>query len=329
MTTKTTETTEAQTNPEEKNVTPPAPGALARREERRNFLAKVVPPEHMESLARVHDQFFGALAAPDLSVPERTLLTAVATTQLREALKPMVRPVLMPLMNTPIGFDTDKNPAKGWSGQSYDEATVLECTTQAWLHGLPPTGNAFNIIAGGMYPRKEGYEGLLSTVCRFSATATVPAISDNLYQQGGYLNVPVLVQYRLHSEPEDAPARKFHQTYSVRLNKRNAVGVESCEGKAKRKAYRDLWHALSGVLLADADDPDGTASVHQVGAHFGSPDTPSAADLAAGAGKTERVQPEEPELTEEEQAFEAAQEEASADPSRAEESGGGLFGGRR
>jgi hypothetical protein len=160
---------------------------------------------------------------------------------------------------------------------------VLECFIEALLNGLPATGNAWNIIGGRMYPRKEGFEGLLASVCRYTAKVSVPEIGQALYEQGGYLKIPVEIQYKLHTDPEDAKEQRFHATYSVRLTRKNAVGVENVEGKARRKAYRDLWRVITGTLLADADDPDEAGTVHQVGAHFGP--QASADDILGTAGQ--------------------------------------------
>jgi hypothetical protein len=272
-------------------------GGAVSREQRQAFLAKIVPVETMTALQTAHDQFFGALSGMELTVPERTVLASAALVQLKEALRgPILDQIIMPLMNSAIGFDTDRNPQKGWSGQPYDKETVLNCAAEAWLSGLPMVGNRWNIIANGMYPRKEGFEGLLAEVCRFTAVADVPPITKQLYEEGGYLKVPVTVKYLLHTEPESAEPQKFVGIYSVRLNRKNAVAVEACEGKAKRKAFRDLWRVISGVLLPDADDPDAEGgSVHQVGSHFGETSgagasaAPSAESIKKGAGKAAPV----------------------------------------
>lgn len=259
-------------------------GSLARRAERRAYLERVVPGPVIAQLEEAHQTFFGALTGTDMTPTEKTLLTSSAVVSLRKMLGgEILKNVIMPLMNSPVGFDTDKNPMKGWNGPSYSPQEVLECAAEAWLHGLPMTGNAWNIIGSRMYPRKEGFELLLSSVCRFSAKVSVPEIGKQLYEQGGYLRVPVEVQYKFHGEPDEAPNRRFHGTYSVRLNRKNAVGVENVEGKAKRKAYRDLWLAVTGTLLPDADDPDEAGTVHQVGAHFGP--APTADEILHTAGK--------------------------------------------
>lgn len=256
---------------------------LSTRERRMEWLAQFIPADQVQALGSAYEQYFGVLSDPNMSAPERAMVTAVSLVKIKQALGgKILQNVIMPLMNSPIGFDTDKNPAKGYNGQLYPPAVVLDCAAEAFLRGLPLTGNAWNIIAGNCYARKEGFEILLGTVCKFTARAEVPEIGQDLYNNGGYVTVPVSVQYKLLGAPEEEDNQRFHGMYSCRLNKRNAVAVENLEGKAKRKAYRDLWAHLTGSLLADADEL-GEASVHQVGAHFG--DQASADVVASGIGK--------------------------------------------
>ena len=269
----------------------PKMGVGLSRERRQELMEKIIDPKVTQELEAAYETFFGALASPDLSPVERMALTAYGVTSLGKALDgEVLETIIMPLMNTPAGFVTDKDPSKHESWMNKPPATpypkdiVLKCSVQAILHGLPLTGGCFSIIAGGMYPRKEGYEYLVGSVAKYSATMNVPPIGKDLFEQGGYLKVPVVIKYRLHTEPEEiagedgrmkANYQTFTASYSVRLNRKNAVGVEACEGKAKRKALRDLWAAITGTLLGDADDTDQKGEVHQVGAHFGAPETGS------------------------------------------------------
>lgn len=253
--------------------------ALTRREERQAFLEKFVPAETMMQLEEAHNQFFGALAHKDLSVPERTVLSSIAIVQLKQALSgPILQQVIKPLANTSIGFDTDRNPTKGWNGPAYPDETILSCAAEAWLHGLPVIGNRWNIIAGQMYARQEGFELLCSNLCRFTAKVKVPEIGADLYKQGGYVDCPVTILFRRHGDPdiddngEEIPPEKFSGIYSCRLTRKNSVAVDYLTGKARRKGLKGLYQHLTGLSLSDTDSEEAEARVHQVGSHFGNGD---------------------------------------------------------
>lgn len=221
-------------------------------------MAAVVPTTKMQALEVAYQLFGGCLADPTMSHAQRAVLTAAAATALRQALEgPVLEAAVMPLQNHPAGFDTDRNPNKGWNGEIYSKEIVLGCAVQAILTGLPLTGNVWNIIGGSFYVRKEGFEQLVASRCRYSILARVPIdAATKLYETGGYVSTPVTVLYQLFGDAEGSEPRKFTATYNLRLTRKNAVAPDYLEGKAKRKALRDLWGILSGQLLAEAGDEE-------------------------------------------------------------------------
>jgi hypothetical protein len=213
-----------------------------------------IPQEKVDALELAYNTYLGALNNPALSTVQRMMLTAQGTLALREALKgPVYQNILKPLMNTDGGFDTDRNPAKNYSGAPYDEDTVVTVVAQMCLLGLPPTGNLFNIISGRAYPRKEGYEKLVNERCR-----ATPKVRVGDYQAlggaAGYVPCTVTIKYQLNDAPEGSEARTFTGVYDCRLTANNKVPVDYLAGKALRKAYRALYAILTGQYLPEADE---------------------------------------------------------------------------
>lgn len=64
--------------------------------------------------------------------------------------------MLMTLQGKSLGFRTDMDQKGGYPVQ-----TVIGCAVEAYLKGLPPVGNCWNIIASRTYVTKEGFEFLL------------------------------------------------------------------------------------------------------------------------------------------------------------------------
>lgn len=254
--------------------------------ERQEFLARFVQPDAMQALKVAHRQFFGALADPGLSVPERTILTAGGVLAVQEALGgEILDKVLMPLMNHPSGFGTDRDPAKGYSGAPYSSDVVLRCASQMWLQGLPPTGGCWDIIANRAYVRKDGFGLLVGNVARTTFKAKIPAIPGPMFASGGYVTVPVTIKYKLHTAAEDAEPETFNGVYECRLNAKNRVPVEFLTGKAKRKSFRDLYNLLTGQSLGESpeDAGAGEAEIHHVSE--APPAERSASQVRNGAGK--------------------------------------------
>lgn len=105
----------------------------------------------MRDLDLMLQGFREELADQEVGQLEKTLLQARAIAALEEAITPAMMVDMMKLMNSPLGFKTDKKPP----GELYHESTVKRCLIVAMLYGAKVTGNEFNIIASNCYLTKE------------------------------------------------------------------------------------------------------------------------------------------------------------------------------
>lgn len=266
---------------------------------RAEFLEAAVPGKEFARLKEAHDIFFGCMNDSTLDTTTRTVLTARAVVELSAAMGGKILDrVIMPLMNTPTGFDTDKNPMKAKQGKTvvpYGKEIVLGCAVQAWVVGLPLVGNLWNIIGQRMYARKEGFQYLLATECKWSVAVALPPIPASVFDQGGYANCVVKIQYRLTGDAADDDARRFQGEYRVKINRYGSV--EQTEGKATRKGLRDLWAGVSGQLLQDGEvGEESVPSMFQVGAAHSTVESRAAgivADSNPSTEETEKMSPEQ------------------------------------
>lgn len=152
--------------------------------------------------------------------------------------------IFMPLMNTKLGFLTDRNGKGREPRPLYSIAEVRECIINAVSVGLMPTGNQFNIIAGNMYPTKEGYTALLKK-----------------------LGVKYLPTIGVVRNPQDKDKAEFDVTMSyewkdkkgnlklVCVCKKDAYSSDDAlRGKAERKAKKALYEFITGIDIGDADE---------------------------------------------------------------------------
>jgi hypothetical protein len=167
--------------------------------------------------------------------------------KLREALTDEVmNKVFMPLMNTKIGFLTDKTGRSKKTGQPeplYDIETVRLSIIDAVSIGLLPTGNQFNIIASRMYPTKEGYTYLLRRL-------GVKYMLDVSYDKGTNQNcaeIPVKISYEHNGDKNS-----FSITATVK--KDGYSSHDQLRGKAERRGKRALYEYITGCDFGDADE---------------------------------------------------------------------------
>lgn len=154
--------------------------------------------------------------------------------------------VFMPLMNTKIGFLTDRNGRPNSRGQVkpfYSREIVRDCVIDAVSIGLLPTGNQFNIIAERMYPTKEGYTALL----RKLGVKYFIEVSYDKSQTTGFAEIPCKITYQYDGE-------KNGFTIVATVKKDDYSSPDQLRGKAERRAKKALYEYITGCDFGDADE---------------------------------------------------------------------------
>lgn len=170
---------------------------------------------------------------------------------LREALTDEVMTkVFMPLMNTKVGFLTDRNGRPRSNGRAalplYGIPVVRDCIIDAVSIGLLPTGNQFNIIAERMYPTKEGYTALL----RKLGVKYFIDVSYDKSQTQGFAEIPCKINYEHNGEKNS-----FGIVATVK--KDDYSSPDQLRGKAERRAKKALYEYITGCDFGDADEQSG------------------------------------------------------------------------
>lgn len=177
---------------------------------------------------------------------------------LREAMTDEVMDkVFMPLMNTKIGFLTDRNGRARSGGRAplplYTRDIVRDCIIDAVTIGLLPTGNQFNIIAERMYPTKEGYTSLLRKL-------GVKYFIDTSYDKGqtqNFAEIPCKINYEYNGE-------KNGFGIIATVKKDDYSSHDQLRGKAERKAKKALYEYITGSDFGDADEQSSVPIVDAV-----------------------------------------------------------------
>lgn len=186
---------------------------------------------------------------------ESAFKAAVVVNTLRNMLtEDVVERFFMPLMGTRVGFLTDRDkPKKGRDGslipqEPYLWTTVRDCLIDAACLGLAPVKNQINIIAGNMYPTKEGFTTLLK---RIGAKYFIYTSEDKNPPQAQTALIECRVNYEYKGEKKEF-------IYKATPKKDGFSSLDQLKGKAERKAKKALYEYLTGTDLADADEDSGT-----------------------------------------------------------------------
>lgn len=207
----------------------------------------VYDEKKVQALDAVADEYAAALAGEPGKF-KAAFITANAVAQLREMISPDMLRGIMSLMNTRLGFLTDKNPNRpGKEGSPiYPENVVRDVVVEMALRGVPFVGNCFNIIAGNGYVTKEGLTFLLKNprlaITDLRIDFGVPRSAAN---NGGAL-VPFQAAWKVKGVSQDMSGE-----IPVRVN--DGMGADAILGKADRKVKARIYARVSGTELTDGD----------------------------------------------------------------------------
>lgn len=204
--------------------------------------------------------------------------------RLRELITPELMKEIMPLMNTSLGFQTDRDPTKeDWKTKKpyvpYSEAVVKECFIEATLRGLAPVGNEWNILAGRVYATKNGLGRKLKELAGFTDFKPSFQVPKAAGENGAI--VQVSATWKMNGVPD-----KLERAFPIKVN--NGMGADAIVGKAERKLRAAVYEQITGSHLSDGDtsDEDAIPTTATKGEDLGIKEK-----MAAAKGKSETLTP--------------------------------------
>jgi hypothetical protein len=176
----------------------------------------------------------------------------VLVKSLREILTDeIMNEIFMPLMNTKIGFVTDRSgkpDSKGVVKPFYTIDIVRDCIIDAAAYGLIPTFNQFNIIADRMYPTKEGFTALLK---KLKVKYVLSFGADTSANEAKFAEISVKINFEYNGE-----SKPFSMTAVV--PKTSYSSYDQLKGKAERRAKKTLYEYITGLDLGENDEVETT-----------------------------------------------------------------------
>jgi len=191
------------------------------------------------------------LSVRDATHIEKAFTTAKSVQRLVQMLdEEIMKEYIMPMMNSKLGFKTDKDPNKNRKCNNlYSIPVVRDCVVDALLSGVNIVGNEFNIISDQMYITREGFAGKLKREYPNIWFDIISGIPKMVGEKGAIVEVEI--QYREISEVE---IKSLKRVIPVKMN--SFMGTDGALGKAFRKAECALYNHLSGQVFSvgDADE---------------------------------------------------------------------------
>lgn len=222
--------------------------ALQRRREAVLEAAKRI--DETASAAMVHFSQAGSMAAE--------LQVAQAMGDLRAMLTPEIMQPIMQLMDTDLGFRTDRDPKqKNKEGQyntPYHVDTIRDVVIEAKLRGFHIVGNEINVIAGRMYGAKNGFRRKLTDgktfpgLSGFRDSYEVPRM---IADKGAIIKCSA--EWTLNGKKDSVELE-----LGIRVN--GGMGTDAILGKAERKLCKRVHDIISGVNTPEGEIGDSDLS---------------------------------------------------------------------
>lgn len=172
---------------------------------------------------------------------EQSLTLAAAMRKLDGLITAEMMNDVMMLMNSPLGFMTDRVPPRD---TPYEVAIVKQCFIEATLRGARTVGNEWNVISGKAYLTRAYFERALKELPelrKLMITPGVPVMRDG----GAIVKMKATWVYQGHlgSMERDIP---------VKINA--GMGCDAILGKADRKFRAAIMRQLTGTDWGEDQD---------------------------------------------------------------------------
>ena len=203
----------------------------------------------------------GVEAISNLPTFIRAVKMASGISALRAALTDQfVVSTLMPLQGSKLGFLTDKDKDGG-----YGMAVVRDVAIEAMLRGFSIVGNEFNIIAGGFYGAKAGWERKVGEYPGLTDLVLQPGVPQGVGDKGSL--VPYVASWRLDGKEMTLRCVQEKDGADLRIPIRvNAgMGADAVIGKATRKVLFRIYQRINGSTFGAVDGEVGDDAITTTG----------------------------------------------------------------
>lgn len=197
---------------------------------------------------------------------EKSLYYAHYLIEIKKSFTDDVMELIRSLMNTNIGFKTDRNPLMSRGVTPYNDEVIINCAVQAMMHGLRIHGNEFNIIGGNFYVTKEGLERIVPSNPNLEEELNTSIESAAPNEKSGNWLIVYQYSYKLKSRAKVNKSLKVIVKGRLKNSKDSEkefeIPLDAVLGKAKRKLLKHIYNEMNNSLdsnfmrLEDTDDAE-------------------------------------------------------------------------
>jgi hypothetical protein len=209
----------------------------------------------ISNLDKASEKIVQQLDDPALGSLRRAAITGLGIERMRQMMDGGVMRILRSLMNTELGFLTDRDPRRKKQGESvepYSDEVVRDCAIAAHLKGVQWVGNHFNIIAGKCYIAQQGWAYKLDQIAGLEFRP-IPDVPQSV--NGGVI-VRYGVKWKLNGKTDQLYDTDGKPGVRFPIKTDTHSTVDAILGKALCKALRLTWYTVRGIKGSSLDDDE-------------------------------------------------------------------------
>lgn len=178
---------------------------------------------------------------------ENSLLLGHYLNELKENITDSAVKIMRSLQNTSVGFKTDKK-------EGYDDNTIKNCIIEAYMYGLRPTNNEFNILQGNFYVTKNGLDRLVHSK---QGLEKIEIIQKGMQQSEKTKTWKVTYSYSFKLKGlEEVKGEKDIYVNGLMGRSDREVPMDAIQGKS----YRKILHFIYSKMNIGLQIPEGEAN---------------------------------------------------------------------
>lgn len=206
----------------------------------------------------------GAKASSVVFTDGQNFSAAIAMAQhmsdLLELIDDEILETCMNLMNTSLGFKTDRDPARQRPGkppvEAYGREVVKRCVCEAVLMGVQLVKNQFNIISANTYITREGFGYMLKKLTDLKNLEVILGVPKPVPGNASEVTVNCKARWIYKGNEGGIGWKEGDPACNIVIRVDQYTSPDAINGKAERKFRKRIYEQVTGQNVPDGDATD-------------------------------------------------------------------------
>jgi hypothetical protein len=209
--------------------------------------------EQTQPITKTANTYAQMVADSALDRMQRAFAMAQGIQRLRQLLDEKIMATIYSLMNTPLGFMTDRMPGNKKGLPPYSIQEAREAVIEGLLRGVYPLFNEMNIISSRCYIAQEGYRRKVNEIPGLTNFEFLPGVPRK-DESTGHMVIRCGARWRLNGIQQELKDHEGKPGQVLAIPSNDYMGPDAIIGKAARKTLKRVYEMATGSTLEQDDE---------------------------------------------------------------------------